>query len=62
MREASLAQITIELLPVGRVRLSSTCMGLPDSSYMPLLQDRSPAEVSKLIAELRERLEGFTSV
>ena len=52
----SLAEIRIALLPDGRVRVSSTCLGRPDSSYAPQPQDRAPAEVSKLLAELRERL------
>ena len=53
-----LATIKIDLLPDGRVRISSVCMDRPDSSYAPLAEERAPAEVEKLLGELRQRLKG----
>lgn len=58
MRE--LAIIKIDLLPDGRVRISSVCMEKPDSSYAPLPDKRAPAEVEKLLGELRRRLQGLS--
>ena len=52
-----LATIKIDLLPDGRVRISSVCMDRPDSSYAPLAEERAPAEVEKLLGELRVRLQ-----
>lgn len=60
MPEKAMAVIAIDVLPCGRIRLSSTCMGGPDSSYMPLPDERGPAEVERLLAELRQRLEGVS--
>lgn len=54
------ARITIDLQPDGRGRIVSTCMGRPDSSYVPVPDVRLPGEVCKLVAELRERLSGVT--
>ena len=51
-----LATIKIDLLPDGRVRISSVCMDRPDSSYAPLAEERAPAEVEKLLGELRSQL------
>lgn len=52
------ARITIDLLPDGRGRIFSACMGRPDASYVPVPDDRLPGEVCKLVSELRERLGG----
>lgn len=60
MPEKALAVIAIDVLPSGRIRLSSTCMGRPDSSYSPLPDMRGPVEVARLLAELRQRLEGVS--
>lgn len=57
-----LAHIAVDLLPDGRVRITSTCMGKPDASYAPLADARLGSEVQALVAELRERLEGVRSV
>ena len=58
----SLAHIAIDLLPDGRARIVSTCAGRPDASYSPLPDTRLGAEVVALVAELRERLAGVSSV
>lgn len=54
--DGSLAQCVIDVLPDGRVRIRSTCMGRFDSSYAPLDDQRAPQEVQRLLGELRERL------
>lgn len=51
-----LASITLEVLPEGNVRLSSTCLGRFDSSYAPMPDLRAATEVLKLLWELRGRL------
>lgn len=51
-----LSQIVINVLPNGRVCLSSTCQGRFDSSYAPFHDQRAPQEVQRLLGELRERL------
>lgn len=48
-------RIVIEVLPGGRVRLSSTIRGRPDSAYAPMAQERLAVEVPRLLAELRGR-------
>ncbi len=60
MPEQVQAHISIDVLASGRIRLSSTCKGVPDSSYTPLPDARGPAEVERLLAELRQRLEGVS--
>lgn len=57
---SELATIKIDLLPDGRVRISSACLDRPDSSYAPLAEERAPAEVEKLLGELRRRLQGVS--
>lgn len=59
---SALAEIRVALLPDGRVRVSSTCLGRPDSSYAPQPQECAPAEVQKLLIELRQRLPGRPDV
>lgn len=54
----SLAEISIALQSDGRVRITSTCWGRFDSSYVPLPDERCPEEVEKLLGELRRRLAG----
>lgn len=50
------ASIAIKVLADGRVRMSSTCGGRPDSLYAPLDDQRAPQEVRRLLGELRERV------
>lgn len=54
--DGPLAQCVIDVLPDGKVRIRSTCMGRFDSSYAPLDDQRAPQEVQRLLGELRERL------
>lgn len=56
VEDKSLAHISVDLLPDGRVRIFSTCMGRPDASYAPLADARLAHEVGRLLAELRARL------
>jgi hypothetical protein len=58
MADVPLAQIVIAVLPDGTYRMSSTCWGRFDSSCIPLPDERAPAEVGKLLGELRRRLAG----
>ena len=51
-----LAQIVIDVLPLGRVKIRSTCQGRFDSSYAPLDELHTPKEVQRLLVELRDRL------
>lgn len=53
-REAS---ISVELLPDGRWKLSSTMGGTFDAGYAPLTAERLPGEVIKLLAELCQQLQ-----
>lgn len=50
------AEIKIVLLPDGRVRISSACMGGPDAVYAPIDDARVTAEVQKLLGEMCARL------
>lgn len=52
----AIASVLIDLLPDGRARISSTCGGKPDASYVPMADARVGKEVDGLLAELRERL------
>lgn len=54
--QGELASVRISVLADGRVEISSTCADVPDSSYMPMPDERAPAEIAKLLAELRQRL------
>ena len=56
LSDEPLAQCVIDVLPDGKVRIRSTCMGRFDSSYAPLDDQRAPQEVQRLLGELRERL------
>lgn len=56
LSDEPLAQCVIDVLPDGKVRIRSTCMGRFDSSYAPLDDHRAPQEVQRLLGELRERL------
>ena len=47
-----LTRITIDLLPDGRVRIMSVCLGRRDAVYAPVPDARAPQEVQKLLAEL----------
>lgn len=60
VEDKSLAHISVDLLPDGRVRILSTCMGRPDASYAPLPDGRLPHEMERLLAELRGRLAGVS--
>ncbi|BDR09633.1 hypothetical protein CTR2_R29710 [Comamonas thiooxydans] len=51
-----IAQVALDLLPGGLVRITSTCKGAPDASYAPMQDLRVAAEVEKLVNELRDRL------
>lgn len=51
-----LATVVLDLLPDGRIHISSTCCGKPDASYAPMADARVGKEVDVLVAELRERL------
>ena len=50
--------ITLDLLPDGRVRIMSVCVGRRDAVYVPMLDARVPTEVCKLLQELRKQLAG----
>lgn len=50
------ASIAIDVLPDGRVLISSTCQGRPDSRYAPLDDQQAPQELQRLLGELREQL------
>lgn len=50
------AAIVITVQANGHARLVSTCHGAPDSSCVPLPDYRVPAEVAKLLGELRSRV------
>lgn len=50
------AQIVITVQANGHARLVSTCLGAPDSSCVPLPDYKVPAEVGKLMGELRSRV------
>ena len=49
------AQVVLDLLPDGRVLITATCGGKPDARYAAMQAHRVPAEVGKLLAELRSR-------
>ena len=51
-------RITLDVLPEGMVRITSTCMGRPDASYPPMTDGGIALEVQKLLDELRHRLAG----
>lgn len=55
-----LAQIVVDVLPDGRVHITSTCAERFDSSYASMPDGRVPAEVRKLLMELRARLAGVS--
>ena len=59
---SNFTRITIDLLPDGQVRIGSVCCGRFDSSYAPMPEQRAPAEVHKLLGELRQRLAGASPV
>ena len=50
------AEIKIVLLQDGTARISSTFMGRFDSMYAPKPDANVPAEVQKLLSELRAQL------
>lgn len=50
------AQVLLDLLPDGRVQITATCGGVPDSRYAPIASERVPVEVNRLLVELQERL------
>ena len=56
--ESKSTRILIDLLVGGCVRISSVCLGRNDSVYAPLPDERAPAEIEKLLGELRQRLAG----
>lgn len=56
--DSKLARVTLDLLPDGRVRIMSVCLGLRDAVYSPLPDARAAQEVQKLLAELRLQLGG----
>lgn len=47
------AQLVIDVLPDGRVRMQSTRLGRPDASYAPFSDEKLGPEVAKLLVELR---------
>lgn len=51
-----IAQVALDLLPGGLVRITSTCMGERDASYAAMQDLRVAGEVEKLVNELRDRL------
>lgn len=51
----AVASIKLDLLANGRVVISSTFAGRFDSTYIPVADARAPAEVAKLLVELREK-------
>ena len=57
MADASLncARVVLDLGADGRVLITATCCGVPDSKYAPMADERVPVEISKLLAELRNR-------
>lgn len=55
-KDLPIAQVALDLLPGGLVRITSTCMGARDASYAPMQDLRVAAEVEKLVNELRDRL------
>lgn len=55
---SKLTRVTLDLLPDGRVRIMSVCLGQRDAVYAPVPDARAPQEVQKLLAELRQQLGG----
>lgn len=54
------SEIVITLLPFNRVCVRATCEGAADAQYTPMADTSAPAELQKLIAELRAREAGVT--
>ncbi|MNV66288.1 hypothetical protein D3C71_1590340 [compost metagenome] len=50
------AQVVLDLLPDGRVRMKATCSGQPDARYAAMAAERVPVEVAWLLSELGERV------
>lgn len=55
---SALAEIRIWLLPGGQCEVAATCMHARDSSYAQKPDAAWPAQVAKLIEELRSQLAG----